>query len=118
MVIGHYVYDCHSAFSKCDTEELTLNGDGTFVQRYSPPGGQPSETNTGRWTLYESENRIHFTNLRTWEGNRDRLGLPVDPASPRSYDLPVSMYGNTVHIELDLDLGTSFEQDIPRSRSR
>ena len=33
MVIGHYVYDCNSPFSKCDTEELTLNEDGTFVQR-------------------------------------------------------------------------------------
>jgi hypothetical protein len=117
MVIGHYVYDCNS-FSKCDTEELTLNEDGTFVQRYSPPGGQPHETYRGRWVLGESQNQIHFTSLRTWKGNRDRLGLPFDPASPPSYDLSVSMYGDTVHIDLDIDLATSFKHDNPGFSSK
>jgi hypothetical protein len=111
MVVGHYVFDCNTAFSDCDREELTLNNDGTFVQRYWPPGGQPPETYIGQWNLKEQEKQIHFTSLRTWRGDRDLLGLPVDPAYPRSYDLPVSMYGNTVHIELNIDLATSFKQD-------
>ena len=68
--------------------------------------------------LHESDNRIHFTSLRTWKGNRDRLGLPFDPATPHSYDLSVSMYGNAVHIELNTDLATSFKQDNPGYSSK
>jgi hypothetical protein len=110
MVVGHYVYDGNGTDSQRPTEELILNKDGTFVQRYTPPAGQPAETYSGRWTLHESEKRIHFTSLRTWTGDRDLLGLPVNPTTPPSYDLPLSMYGNAVHIELNIDLGTSFKQ--------
>jgi hypothetical protein len=117
MVVGRYIYDANSFESPLATEELILNEDGTFVQRYSPVTGH-TEIYHGRWVLLESENRIHFTSLGTWNADHDHIGSPYDPARPRSYDLPLSMYGDAVHIELDTDLGTSFKQLAPDVNSK
>ena len=111
VVVGHYFYDGRNTDILHGAEELTLNEDGTFVQQYYPPNGGTVRSFNARWTYNESEKRVHFTDLHTWE-DRDLLGFPAKPNTPTSYDFPVAIYGDAVHIELYFDLATSFKKHL------
>jgi hypothetical protein len=111
MLVGHYIHYGMGTDILHGSEELTLNEDGTLIQQYYPPRGGPVQTSGARWTYYEREKRTHLTNLRTWE-ERDLLGFPAKPNTPTSYDLPVAIYGDAVHIELVIDLATSFKKEL------